>query len=61
MKNRIEPKGLKQILEEDKSLQEKVTYEEFSSGKIIPTNSDVGIKDAYEVYRKIKLGNDGRK
>lgn len=50
------PKGLKQIFEEDKSLREKITYNEFIQKKIVPQNSDEPIDDVYENYLKIKAG-----
>jgi len=43
-------KGLQQFLDEDASLKEKFTYEEFMNKKSAPDNSDVTIDEAYRVY-----------
>jgi len=52
----IKPKGLQEILEENVTLIEKYTYEEYEAGKTIPQNSDDPIDKAYENYKKIKSG-----
>lgn len=52
----IKPKGLKEILEENKTLTQKITYEEYDAGKTVPKNSDETIEAAYANYQKIKLG-----
>lgn len=52
----IVPKGLSQILEEDTSLKEKFTYQEFVDNQVVPHNSDNTIEKAYEDYKKIKSG-----
>lgn len=54
----VEPKGLTEILEEDVTLKEKYTYQEYLDNKIIPRNSDTSLEDAYESYLKIKLGKE---
>lgn len=53
----IIPKGLNEILNEDASLTEKITYKEFIERKTVPTNSDKTVKLAYDNYKKIKSGN----
>lgn len=50
------PKKLSNILEEDRSLSEKITCDEFVKGKTIPQYSDIGIEEAYEEYLEIKSG-----
>lgn len=52
----IRPKGLKEILAENKTLTKKITYEEYECGKAAPQNSDETIDAAYENYKSIKLG-----
>ena len=52
----IKPKGLEEILEENSTLTQKITYEEYEEGKTVPKNSDITIEAAYANYQKIKLG-----
>lgn len=47
----IKPKGLQDILSENKSLTEEITYDEFQRG--IKQNLDDGIDDAYKTYREL--------
>ncbi len=44
----IKPKGLQDILLENKSLTEKITYDEFQ--RSIKQNLDDGVDDAYKTY-----------
>lgn len=48
----IKPKGLQDFLNEDPSLTEKITYEEFENGQKAINMKDDGIAEAYESYRK---------
>ncbi len=52
----VRPKGLKEILAENKTLSQKITYEEYEAGKTIPKNSDETIEAAYANYQKVKSG-----
>ncbi len=47
----IIPKGLEALLKEDRSLQNKLTFEEYKSGKSVPGNSDYQIENVYKEYR----------
>ncbi len=49
--NQIMPKGLDALLNDDPSLQKKLTYEEYLAGKSVPDNSDYQIEEVYEEYR----------
>ena len=49
--NQIMPKGLDALLNDDPSLQKKLTYEEYLAGKSVPDNSDHQIEEVYEEYR----------
>ena len=51
----IKTKELKDFIDEDKSLLEKVTHEEFIGKKAAPKDSEeVSIDDAYRSYCDIK-------
>ncbi|MDE7253656.1 MAG: hypothetical protein K2O32_12030 [Acetatifactor sp.] len=52
----IKPKGLAEILAENQSLTQKYTYDDYEAGMTVPQNSDETIAEAYENYRKVKLG-----
>ncbi len=49
--NQIMPKGLDALLNDDPSLREKLTYEDYMAGKSVPDNSDYKIDEVYEEYR----------
>lgn len=51
----IKQKGLQDYLNDDPSLKEKLTYEEFMSRQKQGFD-DSGIEEAYEVYRKFMEG-----
>ncbi|MBR1478734.1 MAG: hypothetical protein IJ608_12380 [Lachnospiraceae bacterium] len=46
-------KGLVGFLNDDSSLLEETTLEEFETGKVAPDNSDDDIEDAYRTYCRI--------
>lgn len=46
----IKPKNLQDFLDDDKSLTEKITYEEFQK-RNIQENSDDNVDDVYKAYR----------
>lgn len=46
----IKPKGLSRFLEEDPSLAETYTYDEYQKGLAAPVNTDVTIEEAYKSY-----------
>lgn len=46
-------KSLKDFLEEDKSLTEKMNYEEFKNS-IVNGINDSGLEEAYDEYLKVK-------
>ncbi|MCM1143342.1 MAG: hypothetical protein NC318_07050 [Blautia sp.] len=50
MGEKIKGKGLFGFLEEDTSLKEKISYEEFQGKKAVPDNSDETIEKAYQDY-----------
>lgn len=55
----IKPKGLKEILAEDPSLTEKITYEEFvRRQQATATIKDDGVEDAYNAYLKVSEENN---
>ena len=48
------PKGLQDFLNEDSSLTEKITYEEFEKRQqITAIQKDDGVEEAYNGYRKV--------
>ncbi len=49
----IKPKGLQDFLNEDPSLTEKITYEEFENGQKAINMKDDGIAEAYDAYRRV--------
>ena len=49
----IKSKGLQDFLNEDLSLIEKITYEEFENGQKVINIKDDEIAEAYDVYRKV--------
>lgn len=50
----IKPKGLKEILAEDPSLTEEITYEEFvRRQQTTATIKDDGVEEAYNAYCKV--------
>lgn len=49
--NKIMPKGLDALLNDDPSLKKKLTYEEYQAGESVPDNSDYQIEDVYKEYR----------
>lgn len=49
----VKRKGLQDFLNEDSSLTEKITYEEFLDKKLAPNNSDDPIEEVYWDYRRI--------
>lgn len=50
MGERIEGKGLRGFLEDDASLIEKMTTDEFQEKKAIPNNSDYEVEKVYQTY-----------
>ncbi len=52
----LRPKGLKEILAENKTLSQKITYEEYEAGKTVPKNTDKPIETVYANYQKVKSG-----
>lgn len=50
MGERIEGKGLRSFLEDDASLTEKMTNEDFQNKKAVPNNSDYEIEEVYQTY-----------
>ena len=51
--DKLKRKKLQDFLEEDKSLTEKISYEEFLKKKAAPNNTDDSITEVYEKYKKI--------
>lgn len=49
--NQIMPKALDALINDDPSLKEKITYEDYKDGKSVPSNSDDRIEDVYADYR----------
>ncbi len=49
----LKPKGLQDFLNEDPSLTEKITYEEFENGQKAINMKDDGIVEAYDAYRRV--------
>lgn len=49
--NKIMPKGLDALLNDDPSLKKKITYEEYERGESVPDNSDYPIEEVYKEYR----------
>lgn len=49
--NQTIPKGLDALLNDDPSLKEKLTYEDYQAGESVPDNSDYKIEDVYNEYR----------
>lgn len=49
--NQIMPKGLDALLNDDPSLEKKITYVDYQKGKSVPDNSDHKIEEVYEEYR----------
>lgn len=43
-------KGIMDYINEDRNLQEKVTYEEFEGGGTSPKNNDYTVEEAYDAY-----------
>ncbi len=43
-------KGLKQFLDEDTSLTEQMTHEDFENKKAAPNNSDKKLEEVYQTY-----------
>lgn len=54
--NQIIPKGLDELLNDDPSLQEKVTYEDYLAEKRVPDKSDYSIEEGYEEYKAVMEG-----
>ncbi len=48
----VKPKGLQEYLQDDASLGEKVTYEQFEQKMLTSGNSDYEVERAYRSYRK---------
>ena len=48
----IKPKGLQDYLNEDPSLTEKITYEEFINNQKPTGKKDDGLEEAYNTYLK---------
>ena len=49
----IKPKGLQDILNENPSLTEKITYEEFINRQQSTSIKDDGVEEAYNSYLKV--------
>ncbi len=53
VKEKLKPKGLAEFLEEDSSLKEKITYDQYIQNGAVPENSDDELEKVYQVYCKI--------
>lgn len=50
----IKPKSIQDFLDEDPSLTEKITYEEFIEKKAASKdNEEISIEEAYDSYRRV--------
>lgn len=49
----MKSKGLKEYLEDDPSLTQKITYEEFQNSIISCADLDDGVEDAYKTYKQV--------
>lgn len=56
VKETIKLKGLRDYLEDDPSLAQKITYEEYMNKAATPQCSDIPIETAYANYKKIVYG-----
>ena len=53
----VKTKGLQDYLDDDPSLREEISYEEFMAGKAAPKNSDIPFEEAFKAYQKV-LGRE---
>lgn len=49
----IKPKGLQDFLDENPSLTEKITYEEYMNSQKATNQKDDGVEEAYNGYLKV--------
>ena len=49
----IKQKGFQDYLNDDQSLTEKITYEEFINSQKATNQKDDGIEEAYDSYRRV--------
>ncbi len=50
----LEWKSVKDFFNDDKTLEQEVSYEEYCNGVILPENSDHKLEDVYDEYVKLK-------
>lgn len=54
---KIKTKDLQDYLNDDPSLREKISFDEFIAGKAAPKNSDIQFEEAFKAYQKV-LGRE---
>ena len=52
-KKAVKTKSLQDYLNDDPSLREKISYEEFMAGKAAPKNSDIPFEEAFRAYQRV--------